>query len=168
MNIPRSVFRRPSEQGSVAIEMALVFFIFIMMLGLLMFWARVFWYYSMTQKAAHDAARFLSRATPVEMQTRGSRGAEAPVAAVARWIADSEVGSLYPVMDPYWIYVECGGRNGTNVMRYENCGAFVPEMVRVSMRLEFRDGFLPGILMDFFGMKSYTFLPDVTLRYVGN
>jgi Flp pilus assembly protein TadG len=148
--------------------MAAVFFLFIMMLGLLLFWGRVFWYNSMAQKAAQDAARFLSRATPVEMQTRSSRVAEAPVAAVARWIVHSEVGALYPVMDPYWIYVQCGVPNNTNVIVYGNCGSSIPQTVRVSMRLGFKDELVPDILMDFFGMKRYTFKPDVTMRYVGN
>ena len=113
MNIPSTLRRRRSEEGVVAIELASVLFLFILLLSLLLFWARVFWYYSMAHKAAHDAARYLSRATPAEIQTFGSGYSEAPAAGVARWIIESELGVLRPLMRPMWVYVECGARNGT-------------------------------------------------------
>jgi hypothetical protein len=168
MTIAPISWRRRSEKGVVAIELASVLFVFIILLSLLLFWARVFWYYSMAHKAAHDAARFLSRATPSEMQTYGSNYSEAPVAGVARWIVESELGVLRPVMRPMWVYVECGNRNGTGTMTYGNCGSRVPEMVRVHMELGFSDDLLPTMLLEFFGQDQITLDPDVAMRYVGN
>lgn len=165
--LPKACSRR-KEEGSVAIELSSILFVFIILLSLLLFWGRVFWYYSMAQKAAHDAARYLARATPLEMQTRGSGGTEAPVAGVARWIVESELGVLRPVMDPLWVYVECGTRSGTGILSYGNCGAKVPEMVRVRMELGFAEGILPSMLLEFFGQSALTLEPDVAMRYVGN
>lgn len=168
MKILPSIFHKRREKGSVAIEMAFAMIILLMLLSLLLFWARVFWYHSMSSKAAHDAARFLSRATPSEMQTIGSSRGEAPVAAVARWIAESELAAIEPEMYPFWIEVECGRRNNTGVITYVNCGNSIPEMVRVKMELGFKDEIIPDLLLDYFGMKRYTFTPDVAMRYVGN
>jgi cbb3-type cytochrome oxidase subunit 3 len=168
MNIPSTLRRRRSEEGVVAIELASVLFLFILLLSLLLFWARVFWYYSMAHKAAHDAARYLSRATPAEIQTFGSGYSEAPAAGVARWIVESELGVLRPLMRPMWVYVECGARNGTGTMTYGYCGSRVPEMVRVHMELGFSDALLPTMLLEFFGQDQITLDPDVAMRYVGS
>lgn len=168
MNIPPTYLFRRRAQGAVAVEMALVMSAFTMLLTLLLFWAQVFWYYTMAHKAAHDAARFLSRATPAEMQTLGTGGGEAPAAGVARWIVESELGALRPVMQPFWIYVECGGRSATGLTTFGNCGSKIPELVRVRMELGFNDSLLPDMLFNYFGRSNLTLQPDVAMRYVGN
>ncbi|WP_312520397.1 TadE/TadG family type IV pilus assembly protein [Massilia sp.] len=168
MNTSNPVRYRRNAQGAVAVEMALVISFFTMLLTLLLFWAQVFWYYTMAHKAAHDAARFLSRASPAEMQTLGAGGAEAPVAGVARWIVDSEIGALRPVMQPFWIYIECGTRSATGGTAFGNCGSRIPEFVRVRMELGFNESLLPDMLFGYFGQNDFTLQPDVAMRYVGN
>lgn len=148
--------------------MALVMSSFAMLLSLLLFWAQVFMYYTMAHKAAHDAARYLSRATPAEMQTLGTGGAEAPAAGVARWIVESELEGLRPIMQPFWIYVECGGRGATGLTTFGNCGSRVPELVRVRMELGFNERLLPAMLLNYFGQSNLTLQPEVAMRYVGS
>lgn len=163
------MFRKRAETGSVAVEMAIILPIFLLLLTSLVFFARVFWYYSVAQKAAHDAARFLSTATQADMRTVGTGGNEATSAAIARWIANTEVEAMQPVMSPLWIYVQCGVPTGTGgYINYGNCGDNIPQMVRVRMSMRMRDNIFPDLTWEYFGEDGLQLIADVTMRYAGN
>jgi hypothetical protein len=161
--------RRRAQGGSILVEFAIIVPILIVCLTVPLFLARIFWYYSVAQKATHDAARFLSTATQAEMRTLGSGGGEASAAALARWIAYTESEVLQGVTTPLWIYVECGVPTGSSgFISYGNCGFVVPQTVRVHMEMGINDDIFPEYTFRFFGENGLRLTADVTMRYAGN
>lgn len=143
----------------MAIEMAVVLLIMVVLLTVPVFFARVFWYYSVAQKAAHDAARFLSTASQAELRTPGPGNAPAAVAALAREIAETETAVLNSVMDPKYIDVQCN---------FGTCGAGVPATVRVFIQMRMRDDMFAPYTYAFYGQDGLLLTADVTMRYAGN
>ena len=92
-----ALIRKPSlrRRGSVAVECAIVLPVLLLLISSLLFFARVFWCYTVAQKAAHDGARFLATTTLREI-TPSSTGNDVPVALVAEKIARDEVAELNP------------------------------------------------------------------------
>ena len=148
-----SYFRR-RERGAAAIEMALVLPILILFVTGLVFFARVFWYYSVIQKAAHDTTRFLSTATQIEMRTTG-----APMAVVARSIAQAETAVLNSAVEAIAIDVQC------NVA---TCGFAVPATVRTVIQVRMRDDIFGALTSAYYGEDGLLLTADVTMRYAGN
>lgn len=145
---------RHREKGSAAVEMAIVLPILVLLLTTLVFFARVFWYYSVMQKAAQDTTRFLSTATQVEMRATG-----APMAAVARSIAEAETAVLRPVADDFAIDVQCN---------FASCGFAVPVTVRTVIQMRMSDKIFGPITSAFYGSDGLVLTADVTMRYAGN
>jgi Flp pilus assembly protein TadG len=152
--------RRKSERGSIAMEAALVLPILILFLAVPLFFARVLWYYSVAQKAAHDATRFLATATNVEMMTLGADDGDAPVAALAKSIVLAETDEIRPVLDARTIVVQCD---------LSQCGWAVPQTVRVQVRMRVSDNILGAITDDFYMVngQGYNLTADVTMGYAG-
>lgn len=164
-----SSLRRRTQRGSIMVEFAIIVPILIVCLTVPLFLARIFWYYSVAQKATHDAARFLSTATQAEMRTLGAGGGEANVAALARWIAYTETEVLQGVTTPLWIHVECGVPTGsTGFLTYDNCGFGVPQTVRVHITMGINDDIFPTSTYGFFGEDGLRLTADVTMPYAGN
>jgi cbb3-type cytochrome oxidase subunit 3 len=157
MTIRPRLWKRP-EQGSVAVEMAIILPIFLMLLALPLFLACVFWCYSAGEKAAHDAARYLSTATQAEMRTGASGFGEATVAATARWIAQQELEGILPFTDSIPIDVECNT---------SACGGWIPANVHVKVRINMYDMFFYSLTAEYLGDTSMELISDVTIRYVG-
>lgn len=151
-------YQRKAE-GSVAIEMAAVLPILVMLLTVIFFLARIFWFYSVGQKAAHDAARFLSTSTQAEMRTPGGGFSEAQVAAVARWIAQEELQEILPYTDGILIDIHCN--TGA-------CGAAVPSTVHVGIQITLHDSILDGLTSIYLGSTDMLLVGNVTMRYVGH
>jgi Flp pilus assembly protein TadG len=151
-----SLRSRPShrEQGVAAVEMAIVLPILILLLTTLVFFARVFWYYSVMQKAAHDTARVLSTANQIEIRAAG-----VPMLAVARSIVEAETAILNPVADDLAIDVQCN---------FATCGFAVPATVRVVIQMRMRDQIFGPITSAFYGDDGMVLTADVTMRYAGN
>jgi len=146
-------------RGSVAIEMAIVLPILIVLLTVPIFFARVFWYYNVAQKAAHDAARFLSTATQAELRTMGPGNSAAPVAVLAKAIAEEETAVLDPVMQVKVIDVQCN---------FGTCGVNVPSTVRVWIQMRMQDDLFAPYTSAFYGQDGLYLSADVTMRYAGN
>lgn len=140
-------------RGAVAVEMALVLPLLVLLVTTLIFFARFFWYYSVMQKSAHDAARFLSTASQVEMRTTG-----APIALVARSIADAGTAVLVPAVDAMAIDVQCN---------FSTCGFAVPTTVRVVIQTRMRDTIFGPLTSAFYGEDGLLLVADVTMRYAG-
>jgi cbb3-type cytochrome oxidase subunit 3 len=147
-----------AAKGSVAVEMAAILPIFVILLTLFFFFARIFWFYSVGQKAAHDAARFLSTSTQAEMRTPGGGFSEAQVAAVARWIAQEELQEILPYTDGILIDIHCN--TGA-------CGATVPGTVHVGIQITLHDNLLDGLTSIYLGSTDMVLIGNVTMRYVG-
>lgn len=151
--------RRHAEQGSVTIEMAFSLTILTLFLAVPLFLAQVFWYYSVAQKAAHDAARFLSTASRLEMATLGAGDSDAPVAVLARQIVLAETDEIRPVLDSRSITVLCD---------LAQCGYSVPQTVRVQVRMRVSDKILSGITDEFTNGQGIDLTADSTMNYAGN
>lgn len=102
--------RNVNERGSVAVEFAIV--LSAILLPLLvgsLFFGRFFWHYSVAEKAAQNAARFLASASPTEFKIPGSSG-EAVIVGAAKALAQAEIAELSPSpMYPPLVYVYCDG-----------------------------------------------------------
>jgi hypothetical protein len=152
-------FFRRTEQGSVAVEAALILPVLILFLAAPLFVARVFWYYSVAEKAAHDSARFLSSASRVEIQASTS-GAEPSVTALAKSIADDELEGIRPALVGASVTPQCD---------FAACdGLSVPQSVRVVVRMRIRDDVFGFITDQYFGEDGLLLTAAVTMRYAGN
>jgi hypothetical protein len=139
--------------------MALVLPVLIVLLAAPLFFARLFWHYTVAEKAANDAARFLAAASTVEMSTQGS-GSETPVAATARWIAATEISELNPGPLRPSITVLCDG---------VTCdGLTVPVRVSAVVRMRMFDPAFYAITSEFTGGGAPLLTAAVTIPYVGN
>lgn len=149
-------FRR-SANGSVAVEMALILPLFLILLAGPLYMARAAWFYSVGQKAAHDATRYVATATQAELRTAGGGFNEARVPAIARWIAQQELGELVPLTDGIAIGIQCDG---------EPCSALTPTQVHTSVQVTLHDHLLGSLTMDYLGSTDMTMTSEVTMRYV--
>ena len=149
-------FRR-SANGSVAVEMALILPLFLILLAGPLYMARAAWFYSVGQKAAHDATRYIATATQAELRTGGGGFNEARVPAIARWIAQQELGELVPLTDSIAIGILCDGTP---------CSALTPTQVHTSVQITLHDNLLGGLTMDYLGSADMTMTSEVKMRYV--
>lgn len=157
-----SISRRGKRrtQGNVNIELALLLPVIIIMLTAPLLFGRAFWHYSVAQKAAQDALRFLASANAAEIKTPDGGGGEAPIAAVARAIVQAEIAELNP--GPYRPVVDvlCDGRT---------CAGFqIPIKVTVAVSMPIYDDFFSGITSTFTGGGPILLNPVATTNYVGN
>lgn len=139
------------EQGSIAVEMAIVLPLMVMLITGLIWFAQVFLYYSVMQKAAYDAARLLSVATPVEISTLGAGSTVAPVAHLVSSIIEQQTAALRHAEDGILIDVQCD---------FSSCGIAVPSTVRVAIRAR-----MPFPVLE---QSTVMLTADVTMRYAGN
>jgi len=148
---------RRSATGSVAVEMALILPLFLILLAGPLYIARAAWFYSVGQKAAHDATRYIATATQAELRTGGGGFNEARVPAIARWIAQQELGEIVPFTDSILITILCDG---------DNCGLLTPVRVRTAVRIGLQDNLLGSLTVDYLGSTNMTLSSEVTMRYV--
>jgi uncharacterized membrane protein len=144
------------QRGSAAIEAALVLPIFVAFLTFPIYYARCFWHYTVAQKAAQDAARYLSQVSAAEMRSR--RLAQA-AAGIALDIAQREIAELSPgsVIDTPVVqcdFLPCGTSIGT-----------IPSSVRVYITFSMHDNIF-GVVPD--GRYGLVVTADAPMRYVGN
>jgi hypothetical protein len=148
---------RRSAQGSVAVEMALILPLFLILLAGPLYLARAAWFYSVEQKAAHDATRYVATATQAEMRTAGGGFNEARVPAIARWIAQQELGEIVPLTDGISITIQCDG---------DACSLLKPSTVRTSIRIGLKDNLLGSLTEQYLGSTDMALSSEVTMRYV--
>jgi len=148
---------RRSATGSVAVEMALILPLFLILLAGPLYIARAAWFYSVGQKAAHDATRYIATATQAELRTAGGGFNEARVPAIARWIAQQELGEIVMFSDGIVITILCDG---------DGCGLVAPVRVRTAVKIGLHDNLLGGLTMDYLGAAGMTMNSEVTMRYV--
>lgn len=151
--VPGSTSR---QAGVAAVEFALLVPIVIGFLTLGFFTASIFWHYTMAQKAAQDAARYLSTVSAAEMMNPASAKAAGDLAQeiirreIAELSPESQIGSLETFCDTS----NCGGKlPGT-----------LPTIVRVNFSISMFD---PSGLIDV-GWYGLPITANYTMRYVGN
>lgn len=152
---------RPTERGGVAVEAAFLIPIIFLFLAVPLFLARVFWYYSVAEKAAHDGARFLSQASQAEIREVAG-GAQVAVATLAEAIVNAELDEIKPGLV---------GHGSVNTVLCDNrkCGGLnVPSIIYVGVEIRVRDRFFGPITDSLFGEDGLRLTADVTMRYAGN
>ena len=147
---------RKREAGVAAVELALLLPILIGFLLIPIFLSKCLWHYTVAQKAAQDAARYLSTVPRSEMLS--TQLAE-EAGALAIRIARLEIAELDP------------GSTITGPLAYcdsEICGTLgdgvLPRTVRVRLTFTMSD---PLGLIDF-GWYGLRITANHTMRYVGN
>lgn len=150
---------RRTEQGSVAVEAAIFLPIIFLFLAVPLFLARIFWYYGVAEKAAHDGARFLSQATRIEIQEVAG-GEQIAVATLAEAIVEAELDEIKPGLVGAAPTVLCDNRRCS--------GLSVPSIIYVSVEIRVRDEIFGPITDPLFGEDGLRLTADVTMRYAGN
>jgi Flp pilus assembly protein TadG len=155
--LPRKLPGSPRrERGSAAVELALILPILITLLTFPVFYARCLWHYTVAQKAAQDAARYMASVPAAEMRSR-KLGAAAQK--IAEEIANQEIAELAPgkEFDPPQITCDglsCGSSTGKT-----------PSKVRVYISFGMADTFFGAVDTGRYGLLITA---DVTMRYAGN
>jgi hypothetical protein len=150
---------RRHARGGAAVELAVLLPVIIVMLTVPLFFGRVFWHYTVAEKAAHDAARFLAAASAAEIATPGQAGGDAPLATAAKAIVQAEIAELHPGPYAPSIEVLCDG---------DECFGFeVPKTITVRVTLPLYDEFFEGFTDEFTGGRILL-KAVATTKYVGN
>jgi Flp pilus assembly protein TadG len=161
---------RRNERGSVAVEFAVLLpTILIPLLAAALFFGRFFWHYTVAEKAAQDAARFVAAASPTEMKIQCTLliYKDPCVVMAAMSLATTELSELNP-----------GGGDSPSVAVYcddkkcqTNKGSAAPKMIAVDIVMTVEDPLLSVFTNFFTGGRGPIAIPiDATARtnYVGN
>lgn len=142
---------RGRRRGMAAIELALLLPLLVLLLSVPLYLGRVLWHYTAIERAAQDAARYLSRVPLSEM----SNPARAPAAvAVANALVAEELAELRPGGYPYLLLVSCDG---------VTCGGYsTPATVTVGIQLYMDDTGFPASTGGTLPLAAY-----VSLAYLG-
>lgn len=143
------------QRGVAAIEMAFMLPVMIAMLAAPLLFGRVFYNYEVTQRAAHDAAVYLSTVPLIEMKTPAQMSNEAALAAA---IVAEETATLNPG-SPLLVSVQCDGGPCAWVT--------VPPTVRVLIRFGVTDNVFTPYTSFLYGDDGIALQADITMRYVG-
>lgn len=159
MNTPiasPAILQRKREAGVAAIELAFLLPILIVFLLFPIFLSRCLWHYTVAQKAAQNAARYLSTVPRSEMMSPAfaEEAGDLAIEIASREIAELAPGSNITGPTAYCNTLVCG-ELGTGT---------VPQTVRVRLTFTMSD---PLGLIDF-GWYGLRITADHTMRYVGN
>lgn len=158
----KKTLRRPRSRwhGGVAVEFVVLLPVMIILLAAPLLFGRAFWHYTVAQKAAQDAVRFLAASNSAEIKTPGAGGGEAPAAAVARAIVQAEIAELNGGLYPPGVDILCDG--GT-------CFGFqIPTNVAVRVTVPIYDIFFDDVTADFTSGDPLILKPVAATNYVGN
>lgn len=142
------------ERGVAAVELALVLPILLITLAPLVLYARYMWHYTVAQKAAQDAARYMSTISAAEMKSRTLAGY---AKGIAIEIARRELAELSPGEEIVDADVICD----TNTCGFKS--GSVPKTITVSVAFNMFDTFF-GTYLGPYGMPVTA---NVTMSYAG-
>lgn len=155
LKIPRSI--RRDQRGIAAIEFAVILPVLVGIMAALFLFGRYCWHYTVAQKAAHDAALYLSSVPLIDMKSRTR--AEA-VMNLARTIALAETSELSPGPAGMTVVVTCDS--------WPCDGVVVPTTIRVGVRMRVVDGIFNAFTDTYTGEDGILLTADVSMLYVGN
>jgi hypothetical protein len=144
------------QRGIAAIEAALIVPILVVLLTVPIYYARCFWHYTVAQKAAQDAARYMSQVSAAEMKSPALAQAASNIALD---IAQREMAELAPGSAIGLPVVQCD---------YLPCGTVIgsaPGTVRVYITFSMYDNMF-GVIDE--GRFGLIVTADISMRYVGN
>ena len=153
MSARPSTRRMTRQRGVAAVEFAILVPVLLILLMAPLYIGRVLWHYTVVQKAAHDAARYLSTVPEAEMRTI----ALAPgAAALADSIIQAELADLNTGSGPPLVGIKCNGNP---------CGGITPwSTVAVNIQAEMRDPFFGTT---YGGVDGVVITADVQMKYIG-
>jgi hypothetical protein len=144
---------RRRQAGVAAVEFAILLPLMFVLLSAPLFIGRVMWHYTVAQKAAHDAVRYLATVSEAEMRTPALITS---AVAAARAIASAELAELNPGPYPPSVIILCDAAG---------CDGFtMPTTVRVTVRMEMHDPFFPT---EFGGDYGLFIAGDAQMSYLG-
>ena len=148
---------RRKQAGVAAVEFAIILPVIVILITFPIFFARLFMHYSVAQKAAHDAAIYLSNIPLAEMSDYDRSLDAADVAAA---IATEELAELRPGKGKKAvIQVQCDGGP---------CGTATPVDITVHVRMRMYDDLFNYWTWDAVGSAGIQLNAQATARYVGN
>lgn len=150
---------RRSQRGAVAVEFAIILPAMVLMIAFTLLFGRIFWHYTVAQKAAHDAAVILASASRLEIGTKTPTFSVVEIANLAKAIATEEVAELNPGFGRPYIEVFCD--DGACL------GETVPNQVRILIRMNMTDIFLGGFTDAVLDSDGLILRADVRVPYVG-
>jgi hypothetical protein len=155
-----------SEDGAVAVEAAVcIAFILVPVLACVLLFGRFFWYYTVAQKAVHDAALYMSSATPLEI--RSSRGAAELAGKIVTW----ETGDLdQDTVASLGTTALCGYKDTSPEPQFYNCYASTtpPAAVRAGLTMTITDPFLSPVTDAIIDTDGIPIRVSVTMNYNGH
>jgi Tfp pilus assembly protein PilW len=157
MNRPIPRKARRSQRGIALIELAVILPVILLLLTVPLFVGRVCWHYTAAQKAAHDAARYMSEVPLNDMKNSARAGF---AAALARDIAEAELSDLNPGPSPMSVLIQCDGISCD--------GLSTPTTVRAVVRVAMFDNVFPAFTAGLVGDDGLLLTADVSMRYVAN
>jgi len=142
------------QRGVAAVEFAILVPLLLILLSAPLYIGRVLWHYTVVQKAAHDAARYLSTVPEAEMRST----ALAPgAAAFADSIIQAELADLNTGSVPPLVSVKCNDRA---------CGGIIVwSTVSVTIDAEIKDPFFGT---GYGGVDGLVLTADVQMKYIGS
>lgn len=148
----------PRQRGAAAVECAIVLPLLVLLLSFFVFYAQVLWHYTVAQKAAYDAARYLSTVTAQEMRD----DVLAPTAAkIANDIVQAEIAELKPGRGARpQVEIQCGGVSCAGVWN-----GHLPQTVSVTVRMAMFDDYFRVVNAGRYGLPI---VGRAEIRYVGN
>jgi len=158
---------RPRRQdGSVAVEAALIIaLILVPLMAFILLFGRYFWYYTVAQKAVHDATLYMASAPLADIRSSGAPG-------LANHIIQSETADMdqttrstlgpttecwfrFPANAPYLTPLAC------------TTATMTPVLVRTSVSMTVVDPFLAPMTASLTGSDGLPIIAQSTMRYVG-
>lgn len=162
--------RRRNEGGTAVIELVAVLgVILIPLLVASLFFGRFVWHYSVAQKAAHDAARFVAASSPTEMKIQCTLliYKDPCIVMAAMSLATTEMAELNPGgVDAPSVAVYCDEQKCAT-----NSATPLPTMISVDIKMTVRDPFFKVFSSAFGSAAGPIEIPiHATARsyYVGN
>jgi Flp pilus assembly protein TadG len=151
------------QRGAAAVEAAIVIALVLLpVLGCTLYLGRFMWYYTVAQKAVHDASLYMAGAPLNEI--KGIAAATLAASIITEETADLDTSTeTYPTAN-------CGYKlspNSTNI-NFVNCNPTkVPVAVQAAIAMTVTDPFLSGITTPILGGTGLTIFVDSTMTYVG-
>jgi len=153
------------DRGSVAVEAALIItLILIPLLAFILLFGRYFWYYTVAQKAAHDAAITLASSALVDIRSNAASALVAEMIGDALGDLDAATAGTVGYTTECWYRIPA---NSPNVMSFPCSTNATPAMVRTSLSLTVSDPFLAPFTGPVLQTTGFTIATGATVRYVG-
>ena len=151
---------RARQKGVAAIELALILLFFMGLLPIVLLFGRALFMYTVVQKSAQDAARYMAT-LPLQQMTNDVPATQA--AAFATQLVQQALAETGPVLISNRIRVECVYASGDYP-----CGSYVtrPLQVRVKFVAELPIAFLPALTLRWLPqMAPISLNANAVLRY---